>query len=271
MKTKIKSVLAIIITLVIIGIGSNVYAASAKIKASETSVTAGDSVTITVSISAGAWNLEVSGAGISDSIVGNIDVDGEIENKSTTKTYTLDTSTAGTYTVSLTGDITDAVTDEYSDISSSVSVTVKEKTADEDKEDDDKEEEKKEETEKEETKKEETKEVTFSSSSGTVYAKSSINLRSSATTSGNNVIKSLSKGTEMTITAKSDSKVDGYYWYKVSVNGTVGYVATSLVTTTKPEEDKEPPVLKGLVVDEGATTPAFSKNTKTYNLSVEND
>lgn len=255
MKTKIKAVLAMIITLAFIGIGSNVYAASAKIKASGTSVNVGDSVTITVSISAGAWNLEVSGTGISDKIVGNIDVAGEIENKSTTKTYTLDTSTEGTYKISLTGDITDAVTDETSDINSSISVTVnKEETT----------------TKKDEEKKEETKEVTFSSSSGTVYAKSSMNLRSSATTSGNNVIKSLSKGTEMTITAKSNSKVDGYYWYKVSVNGTVGYVATSLVTTTKPEES-ELPVLKGLVVEEGAISPAFSKNTKTYNLSVEND
>lgn len=114
------------------------------------------------------------------------------------------------------------------------------------------------------------KEVTFSNTSGTVYAVQSTNLRSSATTKGNNVMRSLPAGTEMTVTAKSNSEVDGYYWYKVSVNGTTGYVATSLVTNTKPAET-ELPTLKSLAVNPGSYSPAFSKDKTTYNLSVEDD
>lgn len=114
------------------------------------------------------------------------------------------------------------------------------------------------------------KEVTFSNTSGTVYAVQSTNLRSSATTKGNNVMRSLPAGTEMTVTAKSNSEVDGYYWYKVSVNGTTGYVATSLVTNTKPTET-ELPTLKSLSVNPGNYSPAFSKDKTTYNLSVEDD
>lgn len=114
-------------------------------------------------------------------------------------------------------------------------------------------------------------EVTFSKTSGTVYAlQDNTNLRGSATTKENNVIKSLKKGTEMTITAKSDSKVDGYYWYKVSVNGVSGFVATSLVTNTKPKET-EIPTLSSLTVSPGGISPAFSKGTTTYNVSVESE
>ena len=103
----------------------NVYAASASITASKTTATVGDKVTITVKVTAGAWNLSVKGSGVSaDKIVG-YDMD---QNKTTTKTYTLNTSKAGTYTITLTGDITDYDTEKVSNISKSVTVTVKAKT-----------------------------------------------------------------------------------------------------------------------------------------------
>lgn len=103
-----------------------VHAASATITASKTSVTEGTKVTVTVKVTAVTWNLKVSGAA-SDSIVGaNMDE----KNQTTTKTYTLDTSKAGTYTVSLTGDIMDETSTDYTTkaINTSVTVTVKEKT-----------------------------------------------------------------------------------------------------------------------------------------------
>lgn len=108
------------ITLVING----VYAATATITANKTSVTVGTKVTITVKVNAAAWNLKVSGSA-SDSLVGfNMDA----VNQTTTKTYTLNTSKAGTYKVSLSGDITDQSSDSATAVSSSVTVTVKEKT-----------------------------------------------------------------------------------------------------------------------------------------------
>ena len=112
------------------------------------------------------------------------------------------------------------------------------------------------------------KKVTFSKSSGTVYASDDINLRGSATTKEKNILKSLDKGTKMTIMEKSNGKIDGYSWYKVSVDGTTGYVATSLVTTKKPADK---PALNALTVSPGSLSPAFAKGTTTYNVSVESD
>lgn len=58
-------------------------AGTAGISASSKDVKVGDSVNINVSINAIAWNLKVSGSGVSDTIVGgNLD---ELANKSTSK------------------------------------------------------------------------------------------------------------------------------------------------------------------------------------------
>ena len=103
----------------------NASAASYSITASKTSAYRGDSVTVTVTIYAGTWNLKVSGAA-TDTIVG-YDMDGNV---TTTKTYTIDTSSLGTKTVTLTGDITDYDTDVTTrGISKSVSITVSEAPA----------------------------------------------------------------------------------------------------------------------------------------------
>ena len=121
-KGLLKSLLLLILAIIFIT-NPKVDAASASISASKTSAYVGDKVTITVTSKAGAWNLSVSGSGVSDSIVG-YDLDG---NKTTTKTYTLNTSKAGTYTVSLKGDITDYDTEVNTNINKSVTVTVKAK------------------------------------------------------------------------------------------------------------------------------------------------
>lgn len=100
-------------------------AGTAGISASSKDVKVGDSVNINVSINAIAWNLKVSGSGVSDTIVGgNLD---ELANKSTSKSYKLNTSNPGTYTVSLSGDVTDA-NGTPSNISDSVTVKVSEKS-----------------------------------------------------------------------------------------------------------------------------------------------
>ena len=112
--------------LLFVALGNFTYAASATISASKSSVNVGDSVTITVNINAAAWNVKTSGS-ITSEVIAGFNMDGV--NQSTTKTYKLDTSKAGTYTASISGDITDA-NDTNTNVGSTVTVTVKEKTID---------------------------------------------------------------------------------------------------------------------------------------------
>lgn len=101
-----------------------VKAASASISASATSVEVGTAVTIYVNFTAAAWNINVSGSGISEAYASQTD---DLLETAKSYTYTLDTSVAGSYTVVLSGDITDenGVT---TPANGSVTVTVTEPT-----------------------------------------------------------------------------------------------------------------------------------------------
>jgi len=121
MKKKILSMIIFVFGIMLLTRG--VYAASASIKANKTSVTVGTKVTITVKVNAAAWNLHVSGSA-SGSIVG---FNSDAENQSTTKTYTITPKKAGTYTVYLSGDITDENSDTATNINKSVTITAKAK------------------------------------------------------------------------------------------------------------------------------------------------
>ena len=70
-----------------------------------------------------------------------------------------------------------------------------------------------------------------------MYAEKDINLRASWSTSSK--ATKIEKGTELTVTATSNNKVNGYVWYRVSYNGQTKYVASSLVSTTKPVEEEQ--------------------------------
>lgn len=105
MKKTFKITLLFIIFMLLILGANKVNAASASISASKTNVNVGDNVTITVTINAAAWDIKVSGSGISDSIVGYNE---DAVNETKTKTYTLNTSQEGSYTVSISGNVTDA-------------------------------------------------------------------------------------------------------------------------------------------------------------------
>ena len=123
MKKTIKLLLVALFMLIAISAFSKVEAASASISASKTNATVGDNVTIIVSYNAAAWNLSVSGSGISSTkYVGNTD---DAENASYSKSLSLNTSSTGTYTIYLTGDVSDGSTGVTSPVSQSVTVTVK--------------------------------------------------------------------------------------------------------------------------------------------------
>ncbi len=86
--------------------------------------------------------------------------------------------------------------------------------------------------------------LTFTDVNEKVYTKRRINLRQNYGTTGG-LIKTLDVGEELTRTGKSTSADEsGYYWSRVTYNGTTGYVITSGLTTEKPvvEEPTEEPV-----------------------------
>lgn len=127
MKKTIKVLFSIIFIIAILSICSKVNAATATLSATKTTATVGDSVTITVKYTAAAWNLSVSGDGISTTpYVGNTD---DAKNATATKTITLNTSSAGTKTITLKGDVTDGDTDVTTKINTSVKITINEKTS----------------------------------------------------------------------------------------------------------------------------------------------
>ncbi len=122
---KLKHVLSLMLAflfLLVMSISVNATA-GVSVSPSSSSVEVGKSVTITVKFTAAAWNLQVSGNKITgDSYASQTS---DLSEQSTTKTFTMDTSTPGTYTVNVTGDITDA-NGNTKEINKSTTVTVKE-------------------------------------------------------------------------------------------------------------------------------------------------
>lgn len=259
MKKVIKSIFLIIFAIAVLSIFSQVKAATATISANKTTATVGDSVQVTVKINAATWNIKVSGSA-SDSIVG---VDFDAKNKVTTQTYSIDTSKAGTYTVSISGDISDESAGENDPaikVSDSVSITVKAKS-------------------------------TSGSNSGSgnnsggsttkpskptekytdvnekVYSKTDgLNVRKSA---NGTIIGSLSKGDEVTRTG-----IGNQGWSKIKLsNGTTAYVSSSYLTKTKPAEDKpktEEPK-ENTTSNEEVNNTTSEENNEATNNEVDNN
>lgn len=109
-------------------------------------------------------------------------------------------------------------------------------------------------------------ELTFTSVNETVYAKQTVNIRESYTTSSK-ILGSLQKGKEVTRTG-----VGSNGWSKVTYNGKTAYISSSYLTTTKPveEEKSNNANLKSLEVDNQELVPSFSTNTVAYTMQVTN-
>ena len=114
-----KKIIKVLSLVLIILFTKDVYAASASISASKTTATKGENVTITVNCNGAAWNLHLNGS-INDSVVG---YNNNGKNENCSKSFSLNTQNIGTYTINLTGDITDQDETE-ADINNSVTVTV---------------------------------------------------------------------------------------------------------------------------------------------------
>ena len=227
MKKIIKSIFLIIFATVTISLFSKVEAASATISANKTTATVGDSVKVTVTVNAAAWNINVSGSA-SDSIVG---FNSDAENQTTTKTYSINTSKAGKYSVSISGDITDASATTPDKINKSVTVTVKAKSTSSSTNNNSN-------SNSTSNSGSTKKEPKFTSVNQTMYTTGEVNIRKSYSTSSA-IIKTVAKGTKVTRTGIATTKTsDGITWSKVTYNGQTAYISSSLLTATKPAEDK---------------------------------
>lgn len=221
MKKIIKSIFLIIFATVTISLFSKVEAASATISANKTTATVGDSVKVTVTVNAAAWNINVSGSA-SDSIVG---FNSDAENQTTTKTYSINTSKAGKYSVSISGDITDASATTPDKINKVVTVTVKAKSTSSSTNNNSN-------SNSTSNSGSTKKEPKFTSVNQTMYTTGEVNIRKSYSTSSA-IIKTVEKGTKITRVGIGDNG-----WSKITYNGQTAYISSSLLTKTKPAEDK---------------------------------
>lgn len=114
-----------LIIITILMLSSRVYAASASVRANSTTIKPGESTTITASVSTTeAWNLKItaSGGSLSGTTVSADAMESEVSQSVMTATFTA--SSEGTYTISLTGQITGSDLKKVP-VSSSCTITVK--------------------------------------------------------------------------------------------------------------------------------------------------
>lgn len=262
------TILCLIIAMIFnLGIVTNtVKAASFSVSASKSSVTVGDTFTVTINGTGLTGKYSITGNA-------NVSLSGEtnpwIEN--TTATITCTAKSEGTATITVTPvTVADSATGADQSLSAkSANVTVKAK-----------------ETTTPSTPNTPSTpstpstpavtEPTFTSASKTVYATGDINLRSSWSTSSS--ATSVKKGTELHLTGTSTQTVNGYVWYRVTYNGQIKYVSKSLVTETNPNPTEETPAetkssvadLKSLKIGSAELTPNFEVNTTEYSVKLQN-
>lgn len=101
----------------------NVQAATVSLSASTIEPTEGQSVTVTANVTAGAWNLDLSGAGQSQKLYGLIQSNA---NSSDSKSITFTAGSTGTtYTFTLTGDMTDINSNNSEPVEEKITITVR--------------------------------------------------------------------------------------------------------------------------------------------------
>ena len=131
MKTIKKIILLIVFSLFMIGISSKVNAASANLTSNKTSMEVGESATIKVTVKAASWNVKVSGP----ATINEADTSSDGENTTKTFTTSFKPSKAGSYTFTLSGDITDGDNMQTKSISGSLTIKVTEEEDDDDSDD----------------------------------------------------------------------------------------------------------------------------------------
>ncbi len=264
---KIKKIITTICLIFFVWIISAITAsaASASLSASSTSVTVGTKVNITANGTAAAWDLTISGDGISDTtIVGYTD---DAENGSFSKTVSFTPSKTGTYKIYLNGNITDEAKTEADQVNTDISITVKAKSSGGSGSSSGSSGSSSGSGSKSNSSQ---SAPTFTEKDETVYATDSVNVRSSYSTSSS-VIGSLDVGDSVKRTGLATKAVNGVTWSRVSYNGRTAYVSSSYLTTEKPEESNNKDLKSLSVGDSLELTPAFSADVTEYTLAVGED
>lgn len=256
-------------------------AASFDASISKTSVTVGDTFTVTVKANnaAGMYSVSSSNSNVSVSSGSSSEF---LENASATITFKANKAGTATITAKAT-DMTDLDDDTKAVTGSkSFSVTIKAKSTTN--------------TKPSTTTPTETA-PSFSSVNETVYCTNDgVNVRSSYSTSSS-VLGSLSKNESLKRTGVATKAVNGITWSKVTYNGKTAYVSSAYLTKTKPattstenkttddkkndntnKDDKKDENtkssnknLKSLVVTPSSISPKFSASTTEYAMTVGSD
>ena len=270
MKQNKRIIIGLIVTLLLFTsvFTTNTFAvgASVSLTATKTSVTVGESVTVTATAVAGGFNLTLTGEGQTKQIVGQTDT---TDNVSQSASITFTASEAKTYTFTLSGDYTDFYQDDATTVNKTMTMTA---TAASSGGSDDSSSSSSGSGSGSSTPATPTAATTpnFKDVSKTVYATGDINLRSTWSTSSN--ATQIKKGTELRLTGTSTNTVNGYVWYRVTYEGQIKYVASSLVTETKPEEEPEKSSnvnLKTLSLEDLEISPKFSNDVTDYTATIK--
>ncbi len=256
-------------------------AASFDASISKTSVTVGDTFTVTVKANnaAGMYSVSSSNSNVSVSSGSSSEF---LENASATITFKANKAGNATITAKAT-DMTDLDDDTKAVTGSkSFSVTIKAKSTT---------------NTKPSTSTPTETAPSFSSVNETVYCTNDgVNVRSSYSTSSS-VLGSLSKNESLKRTGVAKKAVNGITWSKVKYNGQTAYVSSSYLTKTKPattstenkttddkkndntnKDDKKDENtkssnknLKSLVVTPSSISPKFSASATEYAMTVGSD
>ena len=254
-----------LIMLIVLSIANSVQAASFSITSGINSITVGDSYTITVKASGLTGRFNVTH---SDNVSVNVS-SVWIDNGVADSTIKVTTKSTGKATVTLTPDssgITDVNAEEFVTVSPQTdTVTVNAKSTSSGSSGSSS-------SGSGSSGNNQTSSTpSFSSVNQTVYAKSSVNVRSSYSTSSS-IIGSLSAGDSVTRTG-----VGSNGWSRVTYNGRTAYINSSYLTTEKPEEKEDEPEksnnkeLKSLTVEGYMLTPEFSNDVTDYSLTINDD
>ena len=278
MKFNKKVVFFIFTVIFIVGLLGNISygAASVSLTASKTEISVGEAITIVAAISnTETWNLELtSNGGSLNGITTSTDANGSETSKDVISCI-FSSNEVGEYKIVLSGSVAGSDLQKQN-VTKEIKINVKAKEVEQPKE------EQKPATTTSETQKETPKqeEPDFTPTNKTMYSSSGINLRASWSTESARTY--IEKGTELNVTATSTKRVNNYVWYRVSYNGQTKYIASGLLTNTKPEENKDEDkddkkekstnkALKGLVVENHKLSPEFDPETTKYTLEVTKD
>lgn len=240
MKTLKKSILFVLVFILMLLAGNTVYGADATLNSSARNVTVGTSVEITASVtSAEAWQLSlVASGGTLSGTTSSVDAPGSVVTQTVIKA-TFSASTAGTYTITLSGQVTGSDLVKQL-VNKPITITVTNPP----------------------TPTPPTPKPTvtptqtpteappaFTSTNETVFATTDVNVRSSYSTSSA-LLGKLLKGESVVRTGITTTKVNGYVWSKVTYKGQVGYIASDFLQTA-PLTTAEPTIAP--TVDPNAT------------------